>query len=90
MHSEVLAFAAVVAVVARILFPFFKNVSSPLRNVPGPASTRFTDLWYLWRVRRGGFEQDNIELHRKHGELDPAGLFLICPDTILTLLPQAK
>ncbi|KAI4957492.1 hypothetical protein J4E86_004630 [Alternaria arbusti] len=69
MHSEVLAFAAVVAVVARILFPFFKNVSSPLRNVPGPAATRFTDLWYLWRVRRGGFEQDNIELHRKHGEI---------------------
>jgi cytochrome P450 len=70
MHFEVLAWAAAVALVARILFPFLKGVSSPLRNVPGPTGARFTDLWYLWRVRRGRFEHDNIELHRKHGEFD--------------------
>lgn len=69
MHAQVLAGAAVVALIARIFFPFLKTFFSPLRNVPGPALARFTDLWYLWRVRKGGFEWDNIELHRKHGEI---------------------
>lgn len=69
MHFAVLVWAAAAALVARILFPFLRGLSSSLRDVPGPVATRLTDLWYLWRVRRGGFEHDNIELHRKHGEL---------------------
>jgi hypothetical protein len=69
MHLTVLAWAAAVALVARILFPFLRAVSSPLRDVPGPVVARFTNLWYLWRVKRGSFENDNLELHRKHGEL---------------------
>jgi cytochrome P450 len=69
MHFAALAAAASVALLARILFPFFRTYFSPLRSVPGPIAARFTDLWYLWRVRKGRFEWDNIELHRKYGEI---------------------
>ncbi|KAF5845957.1 hypothetical protein GGP41_008439 [Bipolaris sorokiniana] len=69
MHLSVLAGAAVVALIARILFPFLKTFFSPLRNIPGPFAARFTDLWYLWRVQKGRFEWDNIELHRRYGEV---------------------
>jgi hypothetical protein len=86
MHFVVLAWAAAVALVARILFPFLKAVSSPLRDVPGPIAARFTDLWYLWRVKGGSFEHDNIELHRKHGKLYPfVSIFFRMP--VLTCLP---
>jgi hypothetical protein len=67
MHFVILAGAAAVALVARILLPFFKGLFSPLRTIPGPTAARFTNLWYLWRVRRGAFEVDNIELHQKYG-----------------------
>ncbi|KLO81028.1 Uncharacterized protein LW93_9276 [Fusarium fujikuroi] len=42
---------------------------SPLKNIPGPLSSRFTDLWYVDRVRKGHFERDNIDLHRKYGPI---------------------
>ena len=67
MHFAVLAVAASVALLARILYPFLRTYFSPLRNIPGPIAARFTDLWYLWHVQKGRFEWDNIELHRKHG-----------------------
>ncbi|KAF9894096.1 hypothetical protein FE257_009069 [Aspergillus nanangensis] len=38
-----------------------------LFSVPGPFSTRLTKLWYFNRVRRGHFEQDNIQLHQRYG-----------------------
>lgn len=75
MHLSVLAGAAVVALIARILFPFLKTFFSPLRNIPGPFAARFTDLWYLWRVQKGRFEWDNIELHRRYGKPCPS---IIC------------
>ncbi|EUC30064.1 hypothetical protein COCCADRAFT_104842 [Bipolaris zeicola 26-R-13] len=71
MHFLVLAGAAAVALIARILFPLLKTFFSPLRNIPGPFSARFTDLWYLWRVQKGRFEWDNIELHRRYGKSYP-------------------
>lgn len=40
---------------------------SPLRNVPGPFLARYTDLWHLWRVWHGQFEQDDVALHKKYG-----------------------
>ncbi|KAF5672008.1 cytochrome P450 monooxygenase [Fusarium heterosporum] len=42
---------------------------SPLKNIPGPILARFTDLWYVNRVRKGHFERDNISLHRKYGSI---------------------
>lgn len=68
MHVSILAGAVAVALIARILFPFLKTFLSPLRNIPGPFAAWFTDLWYLWRVEKGRFEWDNIELHRKYGK----------------------
>ncbi|KAL2174611.1 cytochrome P450 [Thermothelomyces heterothallicus CBS 202.75] len=40
---------------------------SGLWSVPGPFVARLTDLWYAYRVLRGRFEKDNVELHRKYG-----------------------
>jgi Gpi18-like mannosyltransferase len=51
-----------------LLHILYSAIASPLRSVPGPFFARFTKLWYLWRVYDGHFEQDNIKLHRKHGE----------------------
>jgi hypothetical protein len=67
MHFVILAGAAAVALVARIFLPFFKGLISPLRTIPGPTAARFSDLWYLWRVSKGAFEVDNVELHKEYG-----------------------
>lgn len=49
---------------------------SGLWSVPGPFVARLTDLWYAYRVLRGRFEKDNVELHRKYGALVPAWSFI--------------
>ena len=51
------------AILYFIVSPFL----SPLRSVPGPFLARFTKLWWLERLRRGHFDQENIELHREYG-----------------------
>ncbi|KAH6950319.1 cytochrome P450 [Ilyonectria sp. MPI-CAGE-AT-0026] len=56
-------------IVWRVLSSIYRGLFSPLRHIPGPFLARFTDLWYLGRVRRGHFERDNIALHRKHGPI---------------------
>ena len=67
MHFAVLAGAAAVLLLARIVLPFFKGVFSPLRTIPGPFAARLGDWWYFWRVWKGDFEVDNVELHKKYG-----------------------
>lgn len=57
-----LAASALVAALWRTFF-------SRLASVPGPFLARFTDLWYAYRMYRGDFEKENLELHRKHGML---------------------
>ncbi|KAK3902853.1 cytochrome P450 [Staphylotrichum tortipilum] len=42
---------------------------SSVPSVPGPFITRFTNLWYAYRIYRGEFEKDNLELHRKYGPI---------------------
>lgn len=69
MHLAVFIGAAAVVLLARISLPFLKGVFSPLRQIPGPIAARFTDFWYLWRVKKGHFEFDNIELHHKYGDI---------------------
>jgi hypothetical protein len=66
MHFVILAGAAAVVLVARILLPCVRGLFSPLRTIPEPIAARLTDLWYLWRVRRGAFEIDIVELHQKY------------------------
>lgn len=62
----VLLLGLVTAVILKFTYDY---VSSPLRAVPGPLGARFTRLWYLYRVRKGRFHLDNIELHRKYGSV---------------------
>ncbi|KAF2853429.1 cytochrome P450 [Plenodomus tracheiphilus IPT5] len=69
MHIAVIIGAAAALFVARLIYPFFSSLFSPLRTVPGPFAARFGDLWYLWTVKKGHFEVDNIELHRTYGDI---------------------
>lgn len=41
----------------------------PLRSVPGPLLARFTDLWYLSKVRHGNFQIENRHLHARFGPI---------------------
>jgi hypothetical protein len=52
-----------VTLVVAIWRAFFTRLAS----VPGPFVARFTDLWYAYRIYRGGFEKDNLQLHEKYG-----------------------
>lgn len=44
-----------------------RQLVSPLRSIPGPLLARFTDLWYLVKIRRGDFELTNKRLHEQYG-----------------------
>jgi len=37
-------------------------------------------------VKRGSFEYDNLELHRKHGEVHPS-INISAPDILILILP---
>ncbi|KAF4554808.1 Cytochrome P450-like protein 7 [Elsinoe fawcettii] len=52
-----------------LLFIVIKSYASPLRRVPGPFFARFSKLWYLRNIFKGGFEKTNIELHQKLGPI---------------------
>lgn len=52
-----------------LLIHLYKSLTSPLRAIPGPFSTRFTKLWYFSRVRNAHFERENIALHQKYGPM---------------------
>lgn len=57
----------------RLLVLLYGAVSSPLRKVPGPLLSRFTNGWYFWRVYRGQFNYDNRDLHSEYG-MEPRNL----------------
>ncbi|KAF4986398.1 hypothetical protein FDECE_15971 [Fusarium decemcellulare] len=57
------------AIAYKALHCLYNVFFSPLKNVTGPTLARFTDLWYLNRVRGGQFERDNINIHRKYGPI---------------------
>lgn len=38
-----------------------------LSSIPGPFLSRFTRLWFYFRVRAGDFHHENIALHQKYG-----------------------
>ena len=54
-------------VFARVIFSLYKYYLSPLRDIPGPLLARITNFWYFFKVYKGCFEKENIELHRKYG-----------------------
>ncbi|CAJ0547399.1 Ff.00g041530.m01.CDS01 [Fusarium sp. VM40] len=57
------------AIIYKAVSILYNVFCSPLKNVPGPILARFTDLWYINRIRKGHFEHDNISLHRKYGPI---------------------
>lgn len=64
--EKLLSLCAITATVW-ILYVLLRAAASPLRSIPGPLLARFSRLWYFNRVRKGQFEWDNINLHRKYG-----------------------
>lgn len=66
-----------------VLYMFYVLIAplfSPLRKVPGPFYARFSNLFYLNRVRHGSFQHENLALHRKFGPLVRLGPKLVSVD----------
>lgn len=63
-----------------LLYNLLAALLSPLRKVPGPASARFTNLFYLNRVRHGRFHHENKALHLKYGPVLRLGEDLVSID----------
>lgn len=63
-----------------LLYALLVALFSPLRKVPGPLAARFTNLFYLNRVRHGRFHYENSILHRKYGPLLRLGEDLVSVD----------
>lgn len=66
-----------------VLFSLLRAGLSPLRAIPGPFLSRFTDLWYFSRLYRGQFEQENLELHERYGNDCKPSLPIDDSDSIL-------
>ncbi|KAK6193521.1 hypothetical protein LQW54_012388 [Pestalotiopsis sp. IQ-011] len=60
---------AVSGIIFYAVLTLFRHLSSPLRAIPGPFAARFTDLWYLLKVRRRNFEVANKHLHDRYGPI---------------------
>ena len=52
-----------------VLTGIYRQLTHPLRNVPGPIISRFTRLWYLIKVLGGDSPQELIRLHSKYGKV---------------------
>lgn len=52
-----------------IILYLHRIIPSPLRKIPGPFVSRFSDIWYFLQVKRGNFEKVNIALHQMFGPI---------------------
>ncbi|KAH7377446.1 putative P450 monooxygenase [Cadophora sp. MPI-SDFR-AT-0126] len=52
-----------------VLYPLFRALFSPLRDVKGPLLARFTPLWEVYRNWQGHLELDTVALHKKNGAI---------------------
>ncbi|KAI0162906.1 pisatin demethylase [Pestalotiopsis sp. NC0098] len=59
----------VAAIALLILSKVLKALFDPLRNVPGPALTRYTRLWELYKNWEGQLEHVTVALHKKYGPI---------------------
>lgn len=57
----------VAAVSVLILCKVLRALFDPLRNVPGPALTRYTRLWELYKNWEGQLEHVTVALHKQYG-----------------------
>ncbi|KAF5004052.1 hypothetical protein FDECE_9427 [Fusarium decemcellulare] len=69
MESSISLFVVPVLLLAFLIRFIVQSLRSPLRTVPGPFLTRFTDGWYFWKVREGSFQDVNVDLHKRYGTI---------------------
>ncbi|KAF5521032.1 Pisatin demethylase [Colletotrichum aenigma] len=69
MNNQLLLAVTAFALFFYVAAALFNWVRSPLRSIPGPMLTRFTDFWYFIRIKQGNFEKVNISLHEKYGPI---------------------
>ena len=67
LFSAVAGFGVLLALALTLAVAIWRAFFPRLASVPGPFVARFTDLWYAYRIYRGGFEKDNLRLHQKYG-----------------------
>lgn len=72
----------VAAVTLLILYKVLRALFDPLRDVPGPALTRYTRLWELYKNWEGQLEHVTVALHKKYGMISPLS---ISPQSIPSL-----
>lgn len=77
-HSIALGLATLAGL--GLLYAVSVALFSPLRKVPGPVAARFTNLFYLNRVRHGNFHYENKNLHLKYGPVLRLGENLVSID----------
>jgi cytochrome P450 len=68
MDSLFLIYALIGTLTAWVLSQIYADLTSPLRDVPGPFLARYTRLWYFWSVWQGDFHHVNIALHKKYAK----------------------
>ncbi|KAI0156379.1 cytochrome P450 [Xylariaceae sp. FL1272] len=65
MLFTLVALCLTAALVVRLIRPCL----SPLRDIPGPFLTRWSDIWYAREIVKGSFERQNLHLHRTYGTI---------------------
>ncbi|KAH7042246.1 pisatin demethylase [Macrophomina phaseolina] len=62
-------FALIIWPLSQLFQRLYESFFGPLRGVPGPWLARYTRLWEIAAVRRGDFERQNINLHKRFGKV---------------------
>ena len=73
MLTQNILFTVLAAGFGWLVFLVLRSILSPLRSVPGPTTARFTNLWYLNKVRQGHFDLVAWQLRKKHGPVFRVG-----------------
>jgi hypothetical protein len=73
MHAQIFLLLPVLYITSQILFRITKYLTSPLKSIPGPFWSRFSNLWYFNRLRHGRWEHENIKLHQQYGPIVRVG-----------------
>ncbi|KAK5328542.1 hypothetical protein LTR93_002327 [Exophiala xenobiotica] len=73
--------AIAIFITTQTLVFLYRNLTSPLRSVPGPFLARFGRIYYFVRVALGRWEHDDIALHRTYGPVVRVGADLYSVDS---------
>lgn len=63
----VLLDTSIALVLFYLVWSIWTSLTSPLNVIPGPVFAKWTNWWRLWRVWNGHAEEEQYELHKKHG-----------------------